>query len=61
MVNGHTSGRVPLVLLLLRLGVFIVMFIWTLDKFLKPEHASQVFAAFYGLSALGTPDRKSVV
>ena len=55
MVNGHTSGRVPVVLLLLRLGVFIVMFIWTLDKFLKPEHASQVFAAFYGLSALGTP------
>lgn len=51
--NNHVGGRVPLVLLLLRLGVFIVMFIWTLDKFLKPEHASQVFAAFYGLQGVG--------
>ncbi|MEM1309572.1 MAG: hypothetical protein AAF892_11260 [Cyanobacteria bacterium P01_D01_bin.71] len=54
MVNSNVGGRVPLVLLLLRLGIFVVMFIWTLDKFLKPEHASQVFAAFYGLSGLGT-------
>lgn len=49
-----TAGRVPLVLLLLRLGVFIVMLVWALDKFFKPEHASQVFAAFYGLQGLGT-------
>lgn len=53
MNNTHVAGRVPLVLLLLRLGVFIVMLIWVLDKFLKPDHASQVFAAFYGLQGLG--------
>lgn len=53
MNNPHVAGRVPLVLLLLRLSIFIVMLIWVLDKFLKPDHASQVFAAFYGLQGLG--------
>ena len=53
MNNTHVAGRVPLVLLLLRLSVFIVMLIWVLDKFFAPEHASQVFAAFYGLQGLG--------
>ncbi len=53
MNNTHVAGRVPLVLLLLRLSVFIVMLIWVLDKFLAPDHASQVFAAFYGLQGLG--------
>ncbi|MDB9528428.1 hypothetical protein PN498_20720 [Oscillatoria sp. CS-180] len=55
MINGNTvGGRVPLVLLLLRLSIFVVMLIWVLDKFLKPDHASQVFAAFYGIQGLGT-------
>ena len=31
--------RLPLALLFLRLGVFIVMLMWTLDKFVKPDHA----------------------
>jgi hypothetical protein len=31
----HVGGRVPLVLLLLRLGVFIVMFIWAPRKIAK--------------------------
>lgn len=54
MVNTQRiGGRVPLTLLLLRLGVFIVMLVWALDKFFEPEHASQVFAAFYGLQGLG--------
>lgn len=34
-------------LFLLRLGVFIVMFMWTLDKFIHPDHAAQVFESFY--------------
>jgi len=55
MINTSTvGGRVPLVLLLLRLGVFIVMFIWTLDKFLYPDHTQAVFASFYGIQGLGT-------
>ena len=49
----NVGGRVPLVLFLLRLGVFIVMLVWALDKFFAPDHASQVFAAFYGLQGLG--------
>lgn len=54
MLNSHVGGRVPLVLLLLRLGVFIVMLVWALDKFFKPEHTSQVFGAFYGVQGIGT-------
>ncbi|MDT8320552.1 MAG: hypothetical protein RQ826_08495 [Xanthomonadales bacterium] len=41
-------------LLLLRLGVFIVIFMWTLDKFVNPGHAAGVFENFYGLSGLGS-------
>ena len=39
--------RVRLPLLLLRLGVFVVMFMWTLDKFLNPNHAAAIFDKFY--------------
>lgn len=39
-------------LLMLRLSVFLVMFMWTIDKFLNPEHAKQVFTHFYFLSNL---------
>ncbi len=44
--------RIPLALLLLRLGVFLVMAMWTLDKFLNTKHAVQVFAKFYLISGL---------
>ncbi|MEM8641681.1 MAG: hypothetical protein AAGG51_23120 [Cyanobacteria bacterium P01_G01_bin.54] len=44
--------RLPLCLLLLRWGVFIVMLMWTLDKFLYPEHAAAVFKAFYFIGGL---------
>ena len=52
--TNRVGGRVPLVLLLLRLGVFVVMLIWALDKFFNPSHAGQVFEAFYGIQGLGT-------
>lgn len=39
--------RLPLALLALRAGVFIVMLMWTLDKLVKPEHAAKVFQKFY--------------
>lgn len=47
--------RIPVALLALRIGVFIVMFMWTLDKFVVPEHSAGVFAGFYGISGLGPP------
>lgn len=36
-------------LLLLRLTVFLVMLMWTLDKFIRPDHAARVFKNFYFL------------
>lgn len=45
--------RIALSLLLLRLGVFFVMFMWAIDKFLRPEHASAVYETFYFISGLG--------
>lgn len=44
--------RLPMVLLLLRLSVFLVMSMWTLDKFLRPEHASAVFQKYYSIHGL---------
>jgi len=39
-------------LLALRLGVFLVMLMWTLDKFINPTHAGKVFEVFYGIDWL---------
>lgn len=41
------SKRLEISLLLLRLSVFLVMFIWTIDKFLNPEHSARVASKFY--------------
>ena len=41
------NNRLPLSLLLLRIGVFIVIFIWTLDKFVRPGHAGGYCQKFY--------------
>lgn len=37
----------------LRLGVFIVLFVWTLDTFINPAHSSKIFHHFYGIEGLG--------
>ncbi|WP_339723937.1 hypothetical protein [uncultured Paraglaciecola sp.] len=37
----------------LRLGVFIVMFVWTLDKFINPGHGSKILQHFYGVEGVG--------
>lgn len=54
MTTNNVAGRVPLVLLLLRLSVFLVMAVWTADKFFKPTHTSAVFETFYGIGGVGT-------
>jgi uncharacterized membrane protein YkgB len=48
----NTNNRLPLALFFLRLGIFVVMFIWTIDKFIRPEHAAAVFENFYFISGL---------
>jgi len=49
-----TDARIPVSLFLLRLGVFIVMLMWTLDKLINPSHAGAVFERFYTISGLGS-------
>ena len=43
----NTPDRLPLSLLLLRLSVFLVMLMWTIDKILNPDHAAAVYEKFY--------------
>lgn len=37
----------------LRITCFIVMLMWTLDKFINPQHASHVYEKFYLIGGLG--------
>lgn len=46
------SKRLPICLLLLRVGVAIVMLVWTVDKFVRPEHTAGVFDKFYMIPGL---------
>ena len=46
------ENRLPVALLLLRLSVFLVMFVWTIDKFVEPQHASRIMAEFYSIGGI---------
>jgi putative oxidoreductase len=48
-----TENRLPLALLLLRLSVFLVMFLWTVDKFVESQHPSKIMAEFYSVGGVG--------
>ena len=54
------NQRLKLSLFGLRLGVFIVMVFWTLDKFVRPDHAASVFEGFYAISGLGSAIMKTL-
>jgi len=47
------ANRLKVSLLLLRLGVFLVMAVWTIDKFVNPVHAAKVYENFYFIGGLG--------
>ncbi|HVA94757.1 MAG TPA: hypothetical protein VNI36_07615 [Candidatus Dormibacteraeota bacterium] len=47
-MNG-TKDRLPLALLVLRLGIFLVLILWTMGKFLNPDEAISIFSGYYGL------------
>ena len=49
-IPAGLQSRVQWSLLSIRLGIFIVMLMWTLDKFVNPAHSAQVMKAFYGVS-----------
>lgn len=50
-MNDET--RLQASLLVLRLTVFLVMAMWTMDKFINPGHAAGVFENFYFIRGLG--------
>lgn len=50
----QTLNRLSWALFALRLSVFIVMFVWTLDKFVNPAHGMKVFEHFYGIAGMQT-------
>ncbi|MEX0709074.1 MAG: hypothetical protein WD078_14010 [Woeseia sp.] len=47
------TKRLPVSLLTLRIGIAIVMLVWSVDKLLRPEHAAGVFGTFYAMPGLG--------
>src|SRR5262249_31154666 len=47
------SRRIPIALLVLRLTIFLVMLILTIDKFARPAHAGSVYEHFYFLGGFG--------
>ncbi|NYZ64967.1 hypothetical protein H0A36_03035 [Endozoicomonas sp. SM1973] len=49
------ENKLQMSLLLIRLTVFLVMFMWTLDKFINPEHAARVYEKFYFIADLDNP------
>src|SRR6266436_6681677 len=49
----NDRNRVGVALLVLRLTVFLVMLVWTIDKLVRPAHAISVYEHFYFLRGLG--------
>ncbi|HCG87430.1 MAG TPA: hypothetical protein DE044_00585, partial [Alteromonas macleodii] len=52
--NTDIQNRLQWSLLSLRVTIFIVMFVWTLDKFVNPAHGMAIFEKFYGIG--GVPE-----
>ncbi len=48
------AKKLSLALFFLRISVFIVMAMWSLDKLLSPGHAAAVFENFYFIANIGT-------
>jgi putative oxidoreductase len=53
MNSFDDRNRVGVALLVLRLTIFVVMLVWTIDKFVRPAHAASVYEHFYFLRGLG--------
>jgi hypothetical protein len=51
---NDVDQRLPTALFTLRITVFLVMLMWTLDKILNPGHAGAVFENFYFIPGLGS-------
>ena len=49
-LSTDIQNRLQWSLFSLRIGIFIVMIMWTLDKFINPAHSAKVLEAFYGVA-----------
>ena len=49
-----STSKLKLTLFLLRVSVFLVMFMWTMDKFINPQHAMAVWKKFYFISEMNS-------
>lgn len=47
------NKSLPIALFILRVSIFILMAMWSIDKLLNPGHAAAVFENFYFLSGMG--------
>ena len=47
------NNRLGISLFILRVTVFVVMAMWSIDKLLNPGHAAAVFENFYFISGVG--------
>jgi hypothetical protein len=59
MTNTNDSilkARLELSLFILRLGVFIVMIAWALDKVFSPDYTARIFEEFFFISGLGSTE-----
>lgn len=50
MINQNKS--LPTALFGLRISVFLVMLMWTIDKFINSAHAAKIYEKFYFISGL---------
>ena len=53
MNSLDNRNSVPVALFVLRVTVFLVMLMWTIDKFVRPAHAASVYEHFYSLRGFG--------
>ncbi len=53
-IGSELEKPLATTLLLLRFGVALVFFMWTLDKLIHPEHAAGIFERFYRMPGLGS-------
>lgn len=48
----HQNKSLPVALFGLRISVFLVIFLWTIDKFINPAHAAKIYEKFYFIDGL---------
>jgi putative oxidoreductase len=52
LIMKNNDKQLQLSLFLLRISIFLVMFMWTIQKFVDPEHAIKIYEGFYYIVGL---------